>query len=359
MSGASRAGCAVFAGFLGLGPAPPTDLRTDLEALGLALDRAVQQVSRPSRMVAPRSPARGYRLEGFGAMFVLAPRALPVPPPTPTPEEREIARALSEAARELERRLPQVASDDMRLQLQQSLKAMRQMEEEIRLREKMGRRAAGEPVPVTGAAVARPRTLEETLQDLERDVQLQIRLQADQGTTIGLPPEVAREIEAHMRLVNEQAAAFAAEAERARQQAEQIIRNQLGQPSPAAPVESPASPTAQLTLPPESGAPAILPPWRLWIDPMEDPTPDPEGVIEGVGSAVMAVLEAHGSRLTILAPQEVVAVAVDFVPATRMGARARPARTLMVRARKADIDQRAAGAISADEFRKRVELVEY
>jgi hypothetical protein len=103
----------------------------------------------------------------------------------------------------------------------------------------------------------------------------------------------------------------------------------------------------------------ILPPWKLWNDPMDDATPDPKAVVQGVGAAVTAVLEAHGARLRALAPHEMVAVAVDFVPATRIGAPARTARTLVVRAKKADIDQRAAGQISPEEFRKRVELVEY
>jgi hypothetical protein len=373
---ASRAGFVVMAGLLGLGAAPPADMRTDLEALGLALDRAVQQVSRPSRMQ-PRGGSRGYRLEGFGAMFVVTPRALPVPAPSPTPEEREIARALSLAAQELEQRLPRVMSEDVRLQLQQSLKAMRQTEAELRLRDKMGRRAAGIPVEVEGAAVP-PRTLEQTLQDLESDVQMMQRLQTEalqavRSDALGIPPEMRREIEAHMRIVNEQAEAFAAEAERARRESERMLWSRLGQepPGPAvagtpataatapAPPDTPASADApEAPLPPDT-TPAVLPSWPLWIDPFDDPTPDPESVIRGVRDAVVSVLESQGARLRVLAPEETIAVAIDFVPATRMGARARPARTLMVRVKKADVDQRAAGALSPAEFRKRVELVEY
>jgi hypothetical protein len=372
---AARGGFAVVVGFIGLGAAPPADVRTDLEALGLALDRAVLQVSRPSRM-APRGGSRGYRLEGFGAMFVVAPRALPVPAPSPTAEEREIATALSQAAQELEQRLPRVMSEDMRLQLQQSLKAMRQTEAELRLREKVGRRAAGGPVEGDGsAAPPPPRTMEQTLEDLETDVQAMQRLQEEaiqavRSDALGIPPEMRREIEAHLRLVNEQAAAFAQEAERARRESERQLWWRLGQdpPSPAV-AGTPATPATAAAgppavagsaepLPPDS-TPAVLPPWRLWIDPMDDPTPDPEQVVRGVGDAVVAVLERQGPRLRILAPQETIAVAIDFVPATRVGTRARPARTLLVRVRKADIDQRAAGAITPAEFRKRVERIEY
>lgn len=358
---AGRAGVAALMGMIGLGASAPADLRTDLEAIGLALDRAVLQVSRPSRAAAPRSGARGYRLEGFGAMFVVAPRALPVPPAPPTPEEREIARAFSQAAQELEQRLPRVASDDVRLQLQQSLKVMRQAEADVRLREKMARRAAGDPVlPPADTFTPAPRTLEETLQDLERDVQTQLRLQAEalQAVQSDLPPEMRREIETHMRIVNQQANAFAAEAERARQEAERAIWSRLGQQSSRLPAPSSPSPSAT-DLPADTMPHSVLPPWHLWNEPMDDPTPDPQGLIRSVGAAVTAVLESQGSRLSVLLPQEVVAVAIDFVPATRLGSRARPARTLLVRARKADIDLRAAGQISPSEFRRRVEYVEY
>jgi hypothetical protein len=313
-----------------------------------------------------RGASRGYRLEGFGAMFVVAPRALPVPAPSPTPEEREIARALALAAQELEQRLPRVMSEDVRLQLQQSLKAMRQTEAELRLRDKMGRRAAGVPVEGEGAAPPAPPSLEQTLQDLERDVQMMQQLQTDavrvvRDDALGLPPDMRREIEAYMRLVHEQAEAFAAEAERARRESERVLWNRLGQQPPgpaAAGAPATASTGSAPALPPDS-APAVLPPWTHWIDPIDDATPDPQGLIQGVGAAVTSVLETQGSRLRMLSPQEVIAVAIDFVPATRVGTRARPARTLMVRVKKADIDQRAAGEITPAEFRKRVELVEY
>jgi hypothetical protein len=353
-------------------------MRTDLETLGLALDRAVLQVSRPSRTAAlARGGARGYRLEGFGAMFVLPPRALPLPAPPPTAEEREIARRLAEAARDLEMRLPKVESADLRLQLQQSLRALRQSEEELRLRERMGRRAAGVPETSEGAPVAR--TLEQQQTELERDVQMMQRMQSEalESMKADLPLEVRQDIEDGFRILNQQAAAFAAEAERARLEAERGIWSRLGQPPPAPPSPSPsasitnppvsalavpattAGPPTTIVSPPEPAAPPMLPGWQLWIDPMADPTPDPQGVIAGVGDAVTVVLEQHGARLRALGPQEMVAVAVDVVPATRPGVRARTARTLMVRARKADIDERAAGLISPEEFRKRIERIEY
>ncbi len=361
---ARRAGFATLASLLGLSAARGADMRTDLEAVGVALDRAVMQVSRPSRPAA-RGGARGYRLEGFGAMFVLTPRALPVPPPTPTQEEREIAQALSSAAQELEQRLPRVMSDDVRAQLVQQLRAMRHTEAELRARENMNRRAAGLPVESVEGGPATPRTLEQQQQDLERDVQAIHAMQQDAlqrvDDTIGLPPEVRQDIEQALSVFNRQAVVFAAEAERARQAAERDLNRHLGQPPQAPGVPAPPSDPAPQSLPPapQGAMVAVLPPWTIWNDPMDDATPDPKGVIQGVGAAVTSVLEHHGARLRVLAPQEVVAVAVDFIPATRIGAPSRTARTLVVRAKKADIDQRAAGQITQDEFRKRVEIVEY
>ena len=55
--------------------------RADLEAMEAILDQAVAKVSRPSVHVVlgGREAARGYRLKGVGAVFVLPPRSLPGP----------------------------------------------------------------------------------------------------------------------------------------------------------------------------------------------------------------------------------------------------------------------------------------
>jgi hypothetical protein len=57
------------------------DPRPDLEAAQAVLDQAVAEVSRPSVHVVlgGREAARGYRVKGVGAIFVLPPRALPHP----------------------------------------------------------------------------------------------------------------------------------------------------------------------------------------------------------------------------------------------------------------------------------------
>jgi hypothetical protein len=51
-------------------------------------------------------------------------------------------------------------------------------------------------------------------------------------------------------------------------------------------------------------------------------------------------------------------VAVDFVPGSPF-VMARPQRTLVVRVRKKELDDRAAGRIAPEELHRRIEYVEY
>ena len=135
-------------GLLSVAAAAASDVRTDLEALGRALDDAVLEVSRPARVGAsPRGAARGYRIVGFGAMFVLSPVPCRCAKPRVAATERDAAHALSEAASALERTLPTDAPEDVRQQIQQDARAMRATEIDLRMREKIARRAAGEAEP--------------------------------------------------------------------------------------------------------------------------------------------------------------------------------------------------------------------
>jgi hypothetical protein len=64
---------------LGLAAEEALDPRADLQAAQAALDQAVAEVSGPSVhfVLGGREAARGYRIKGVGAFFVLPPRALP------------------------------------------------------------------------------------------------------------------------------------------------------------------------------------------------------------------------------------------------------------------------------------------
>jgi hypothetical protein len=337
------------------------DVRTDLETFGHALDDAVLQVSRPARAgVAPRSAARGYRIAGFGAMFVLSPRVLPVPRPGPSAAERDAAHALAETASALERSLPAEASDEERQRIQQDARAMRAAEIDLRMREKTGRRAAGDAEPASGATG--PRTLEEDLKELEQDVQTQLRLQADAARILmgdglaSLPPAARVEYERQMRELHDQAELFRQRVERRRRMAEEAVLATLGVTASPALVGGAAGAVPVAATSGPSGV--SLRPWSFWTRPAAEPVADPGVVIRDVGVVVARVLETQGGRLVQLPPQESVAVAIDFVPANAPST-ARPARTLLVRVLKADIDARASGAIDGTEFTKRVEIVEY
>ncbi|MET0555745.1 MAG: hypothetical protein ABW221_22085 [Vicinamibacteria bacterium] len=365
-------------GLLSVAAAAASDVRTDLETLGLALDSAVFRVSRPARLGAlPRGVARGYRIAGFGAMFVLSPRTLPVPKRLPTAAERDASRVRSAAAAAFDQQLSEAASPEARQQLRQDVRAQRRAEMDQHMRDKVARRAAGETDPsAPGAAppVATPRSLEEDLKQFEQDVQVQLRLQAEAARMLmgdglaSMPADARVDYERQMRELHDQAESFRLRVERRRQAAEQSVLATLGVASPSqalvpatsattasapmaeAPMPSPAAPAAE--------GPSIQP-WSIWSTPHPEPVADPSEVIRNVGVAVARVLETQGGRLAQLPPQESVAVAIDFVPATAQAASARPARTLLVRVLKADIDARAAGLIDATEFTRRVEIVEY
>ena len=78
-----------------------------------------------------------------------------------------------------------------------------------------------------------------------------------------------------------------------------------------------------------------------------------------VRSAVIGTLETHGALVSGLEPDEHLAVAVDFLAGGPFVSEASPARTLVVRARRKDLDERARGRLSSEELRKRIEVVEY
>jgi hypothetical protein len=81
--------------------------------------------------------------------------------------------------------------------------------------------------------------------------------------------------------------------------------------------------------------------------------------VSDVREAVTATLETYGPNLRTLGNDELVTVAVDFVPRGLFTTNARAARTLVVRVRKRVLDERAAGRLSSDDFKRRIEVNEY
>jgi hypothetical protein len=322
-----------------------------------ALDRAVRQVSRPTAVHALGISAacRGYYLAGYGAVFVLPPQGLPGERPTM-----------------VLRRLPQ-------------------------------RRPAPRPAPAAeGVALPSPAPRAEV--DLLLDSELQPLFEGQDSQVL--------EMERQLLEFQQQVEAFQRDAELARevadrnlQQMAQQVRIRLGSvpegalewvileppdppgppapPASAAPAVAPAPGAAPTpAVPPAPGAapapavppaPAVAaapaappappaPPWRFWFRGEEDlDRRTPERVMTDVRQAIVETLEAHGHLLVVVRPQELVTVAVDFTtPLFAIDVeRPRPERTLVLRVRKKDLEDRAAGRLASEELRRRVEVLEY
>ena len=275
---------------IALAQRPPVP-REALEALEASLDRAVGQVSRPAPgiVLGRAESARGYHLPGYGAVFVLAPRALP--------------RGGAVVA--------------------------------FRVR----KAPAGRTRPQFQASVERG------------------------GEQRVVSPEVDE-----LLAIEQQVLEFQREAEEARQSAEleferlsRDLHNRLAAP-PASPrpAGAPVVPVAPVAGASSTSPAPPPPPWRSWF-PTDGPPDDrpPDAIVADVRAAVIATLAGEGARLRGLATDEFVAVAIDFVPVGVFVSEARPARTILIRARKKDLDARQAGKLSAEELQSRVEVSEY
>jgi hypothetical protein len=117
---------------------------------------------------------------------------------------------------------------------------------------------------------------------------------------------------------------------------------------------APTAPTA--TLPPQPPAP----PWSVWFpSDVGREGVSPTKILENVRGAVTAVLERQRAP-RVVRPDEFVAVAIDFVPGGFWASGgSRPVKTLLIRVRRKEMDERQAGKLDAEEFRKRVEYQEY
>ncbi|HKC12721.1 MAG TPA: hypothetical protein VKI41_11880 [Vicinamibacteria bacterium] len=258
------------------------DPRADLQAVQSALVGAVAKVSRSgTSLLLGGDSCRAYHLKGLGAVFILAPRALP---------------------------------------------------EEGRVFVVRGRSPSG---------VSR-------LRQEQRRLQREAQSLVQQGRA-----DEAEIREQDVKTMEEQAEALQRQMERERQKAEhdleeftQEIQIRLGPPPAPSPPSGPVPPS-------------LPPPWRFWFEP-EGPedTRGPGQVISDVRAAVTSALEGQGPSLRIVRPEESVVVAVDFVPGSPF-VMAHPLRTLVVRVRKKELDDRATGKIPPEELHRRIEYVEY
>ncbi len=325
---------------------PVPDRRKDLATLERVLEGAVRQVSRasPAHALAGAGGCRSYALDGYGAVFVLAPRLLPLRsrgafPSLPGFEMNEAM--LEQALRATEAQLGRVSSPEMRLHIQQRLDAMRRTLALLKARHEEEQQAQASSARAEKAA---------------RQAAQRARPRPSRPRTDG------ESREAEIRVLEEQALAFEREAEQAREEAEHAIllmaREVQDRLPPAEPPLPPGVASVQ-TPPAPPVAPLPPPPWRTWFEGEEDTGRTPESVVHDVRSAVTNVLEAHGSELRLLQPEEFIVVAVDFFPRGSFGPWERPQRTLIVRVKKKELTLRRAGKIPAEELRKRIEYLEY
>ena len=290
----------------GAEPPEPVRLRDELRAMEALLDATVEQVSRPNPgfFLAGAPSCRGYLLKDYGFVFVLPARWLPV--------RASIIRA------------------------------------------RRGRHAPASPaegvdrlVVVTSRRDPGLRELEAQVEAFQREAERQ-RADAERAFE-----EMTRELRA--RLTEAEAASFAGSPGRAQPAV-------APDAPPAVPVpKAPPEPGAAL-LPPPAGPLSPGAPWVFWGDaePDEQEVKAPERLVADVRDAVVLALEAHGPALTSLRPDETISVVVDFVAgAPFLDDEARPARSLTLRVRKRDLDDRRAGRLSPEELRRRVEAAEY
>jgi len=385
----SAFGIAVAASLLAPGPASSQAVRdsarSEMDGFAAALETAVRKVSRPSpAMLVGREGARSYRLSGFGAVFVLAPRALPAASRR-SASEREAARSVDQAIHHLEMGLRTAPSAEARKQMEKSLEALRQTQADLR------DAPADRTTSMILVSPAQPDFVLKTQLTAEGDVgemrlqELQRELEAQMADQMRVLEEVervqdeheqdmARGLEIQAREWQARIEAVRRDAERARAAAERQIEQRLADApvavSPAAPVAPPApaapvevSPPAPDSAPPVAAPPIPFPapaPWQFWFR-TEDPGDNRSGeaVVRDVKAAVTAIIEQQGASLHLLRPEEYVAVAVDFIPRGPLVPGDRVQKTLVIKVRKRDLDEHRAGRLAADALRQRFDYTEY
>lgn len=291
------------------------EARQEMEAFARALDGSVRQVQRVSLGgLLGAEISRGYHLKGYGALFVLPPRLLSFPA-----RERFLVMPGLQVSGEWS---VEVHDDDLPPADANAPSGARAGSERGSRKKKDGSRP-------------RPSVPEDDLRVLEEQARV-------------LQQEAARSRQEAERMMED----FMREVRQGR--AEGALGVPASAPEPPMPPEPPTAPT--VPLPPAPPAP----PWSGWFPANaggEGVSPDK--VLEGVRGAVTVVLERQRAP-RVVRPEEYVAVAIDFLPGGFwVSGGLRPVKTVLVRVRRKEMDERQAGKLDAEEFRKRVEYQEY
>ncbi len=282
--------------------AQPVDRETVFR-VSRALDRAVERVARgTSSWTLGPGRAQGIALPGYGVVFVLSPRVLP---------------GYGDAkVRRLLRRKPAPGARTTREVDEATLAAI-----EARLAEHNAEMAQADRALAQAMA-----QLERAMRSRAEGATAPVAAAAPLPTQAPLPPKPPRTPDTPTA------------------------------PQPPAPPQPPAAPE-----PLEDFLVTVPPPWLSWFGEGEgkSETRSPEAVLAEVRTTVTNVLTAEAAGLGFVKPDEHVVVAVDFVGEGLLySARTRPTRSLVIRAKKKDLQERANGRITPEELARRTEVVE-
>ena len=110
----------------------------------------------------------------------------------------------------------------------------------------------------------------------------------------------------------------------------------------------------------DSAATANFPlPWTFFLEDAADDTRAPEQVEKDVKHALVTTILEDSTVLKALQPGDMITVSVELVTRPQPWVRAKPARTVIVRAQKADLDAFTEGKLTKDELLKRVQTKAY
>ena len=100
-------------------------------------------------------------------------------------------------------------------------------------------------------------------------------------------------------------------------------------------------------------------PWTFFLEDAADDTRAPEQVEKDVKHALVTTILEDSTVLKALQPGDMITVSVELVTRPQPWVRAKPARTVIVRAQKADLDAFTEGKLTKDELLKRVQTKAY
>jgi hypothetical protein len=305
----------------------PVLLRDELRAMGQLLGQSVERVSAPNPglVLAGAASCRGYLLEGYGVVFVVPPRRLPMAPTA-------MVRVRSGGRRGTWTDEVVVVSRTQRRE-----PGLQELEAQV---DAFQREAALHRAEAERAFDEMTRMLWARLAEAER---------GGRGGAAPPPPSASPS----------PAATLAAEP------VAPVVPTAVSAPSAPSEAMAPAAPPrppramAPVTAPPPLPPPA---PWFFLGDEgtLADDGRASERLVADVHEAVVQALEAHVPLLSSLRPEESISVVVDFVAGTPfLDEDARPRRSLTLKVKKKDLDERRSGRLSPEDLRRRVEAVEY